>query len=115
MSQEREKLSPEKSFWGWKLLAISIVLSCIFMGIFYLAITNEPDYMPSQQQKNTQQQHAFKSAPTMSQEALNEAKKLKDGSNVEPDMGSTEQHPMTAEQHAAMSDAASSAQHSNGH
>ena len=107
--------SPEKSPWGWKALIIAFILSAFFLGFFYLAVTNEPDYMPSQQQKNTQQQHAFKSAPTMSQEALNEAKKLKDGSNVEPDMGSTEQHPMTAEQHAAMSDAASSAQHSNGH
>ncbi|MFW2079187.1 DUF4199 domain-containing protein [Acinetobacter sp. ULE_I010] len=55
MSQESNKLSPEKSFWGWKLLIISIILSCIFMGIFYLAMNNEPDYMPSQ--KNKMMQH----------------------------------------------------------
>ena len=71
MSQEREKLSPEKSFWGWKLLAISIVLSCIFMGIFYLAITNEPDYMPSQQNKATQQHDMSKmDHASMSQEDM---------------------------------------------
>ena len=55
MSQESNKLSPEKSFWGWKLLIISIILSCIFMGIFYLAMNNGPDYMPSQ--KNKMMQH----------------------------------------------------------
>ena len=56
MSQESNKLSPEKSFWGWKLLIISIILSCIFMGIFYLAMNNEPDYMPSQKNKMMQHQ-----------------------------------------------------------
>ncbi|MFW2175910.1 DUF4199 domain-containing protein [Acinetobacter guillouiae] len=56
MSNDSNKLSPEKSFWGWKLLIIAIILSCIFMGIFYLVITNEPDYMPSQKQ-NAAQQH----------------------------------------------------------
>ncbi|MBO3655484.1 DUF4199 domain-containing protein [Acinetobacter bereziniae] len=55
MSNDSNKLSPEKSFWGWKLLVIAIILSCIFMGIFYLAITNEPDYMPSQKQKTAEQ------------------------------------------------------------
>ncbi len=54
---------------GWKALAVAFVLSVLFLGLFYLAVTNEPDYMPSQQQKNTTQQHAFKTAPTMSQEA----------------------------------------------
>lgn len=42
MSNDSNKLSPEKSFWGCReLLIIAIILSCIFMGIFYLAITNE--------------------------------------------------------------------------
>lgn len=40
--------SPEKSPWGWKSLIISVILSCFFLGFFYLAVTNEPDYMPSQ-------------------------------------------------------------------
>lgn len=53
---------------GWKALAVAFVLSVLFLGIFYLAVNNEPDYMPSQQQKNTTQQHAFKTAPTMAQD-----------------------------------------------
>ena len=65
--------SPEKSPWGWKAVIIACILGAFFMGFFYLA-SNEPDYMPSQQQKNTQQ-HAFKNAPAMSEEALAEAKK----------------------------------------
>lgn len=55
MSNDSNKLSPEKSFWGWPLLIVAIILSCIFLGIFYLAMQNEPDYMPSQQQKSAQQ------------------------------------------------------------
>ena len=51
MSNNSTVLSPEKSFWGWKLLSIAVVLSCIFMGLFYLAMRQEPDYMPSQQHK----------------------------------------------------------------
>lgn len=54
---------------GWKALAIAFVLSVLFLGIFYLAVNNEPDYMPSHQQKNASQQHAFKTAPTMSQDS----------------------------------------------
>ena len=42
------KLSPEQSWWGWKLLIVASILSLLFMIIFYLAINNEPDYMPSQ-------------------------------------------------------------------
>ncbi|WP_010116787.1 hypothetical protein [Acinetobacter sp. P8-3-8] len=57
------KLSPEKSFWGWKLLIIAIILGFLFMVIFYLAITNEPDYMPSQ--KNKQMQHTEAQMPAM--------------------------------------------------
>ena len=43
--------SPEKSPWGWKALIIAFILSAFFLGFFYLAVTNEPDYMPSQQNK----------------------------------------------------------------
>lgn len=82
MSQEREKLSPEKSFWGWKLLAISIVLSCIFMWIFYLAITNEPDYMPSQQNKAAQQHNmAEMNHDNMKTETMNHDSGNHDSSN----------------------------------
>ena len=61
---ESQKVADEKK--GWKGLLIAAILSVLFLGIFYLAMANEPDYMPSQQQKNASQQHAFKSAPTMS-------------------------------------------------
>ena len=43
--------TPEKSPWGWKALIIAAILSAIFLLIFYVAISNEPDYMPSQQNK----------------------------------------------------------------
>ena len=45
------KLSPEQSWWGWKLLIVASILALLFMIIFYLAINNEPDYMPSQKNK----------------------------------------------------------------
>ena len=73
MSNDSNKLSPEKSFWGWKLLIIAIILSCIFMGIFYLAITNEPDYMPSKQQKSGQQHDMSKMNHEMSHDSMNHA------------------------------------------
>ena len=69
-----QAISPEKNLWGWKGTIIATVISILFLGIFYLAMSNEPDYMPSQQQKATQQ-HAFKTAPAMSPEALAEAEK----------------------------------------
>ncbi|HJF27720.1 hypothetical protein OC498_08595 [Acinetobacter bohemicus] len=65
--------SPEKSPWGWKALIIFCILSGFFMLFFWLAVSNEPDYMPSQQNKQNTQQHAFKNAPVMSQEALAKA------------------------------------------
>ena len=34
----REKLSPEKSIWGWKLLIIAIILAFLFMWVFYLSL-----------------------------------------------------------------------------
>jgi hypothetical protein len=46
-----EKLCPETSPWGWKALIITIILSMVFMGIFYLAMNNEPDYMPMNKNK----------------------------------------------------------------
>ncbi|MCU4414994.1 hypothetical protein KTH71_13280 [Acinetobacter sp. WU_MDCI_Axc73] len=57
----REKLSPEKSIWGWKLLIVAIILAFLFMVIFYLALNNEPDYMPSHKQKQMQMQHQMQS------------------------------------------------------
>ena len=64
-------LSPEKNPWGWKAIVIATILSVLFLGIFYLAMSNEPDYMPSK--KHEMQQHAFKQQPAMSAEAMAEA------------------------------------------
>lgn len=44
-----------KSIFGWKGVIIACVLGSIFMAILYLAISNEPDYMPSQQRKKQQE------------------------------------------------------------
>ncbi|MFH7766719.1 hypothetical protein [Acinetobacter sp. BSP-28] len=49
--------SPEKSPWGWKAVIIVCILGALFMGIFYLAVSNEPDYMPSQKRNQTQTAH----------------------------------------------------------
>ena len=98
--------SPEKSPWGWKALIISIILSIIFMIIFYAAITNEPDYMPSQKNKETSQHHAFKNSPVMSQEALAEAEqqKLAREANTAKASGvNAQEHHMSADEHATMS------------
>lgn len=101
--------SPEKSPWGWKAVIIACILGAFFMGFFYLAVSNEPDYMPSQQQKNTQQ-HAFKNAPAMSEEALAEAKKQK-----EAGAATVQEHQMSTQEHAVMTEAEKSAEHEQGH
>lgn len=101
---------PEKTFWGWKALIIACILSVIFLGIFYLAMENDPDYMPSQQNKeHSQQQHAFKNAPAMSEEALAKAEADKLARNQADSEATAEAHGMTAEEHANMG------QHGHGH
>ena len=60
----REKLSPEKSIWGWKLLIIAIILAFLFMWVFYLAMNNEPDYMPMNQKKAAAQAEMSQSSMT---------------------------------------------------
>lgn len=77
------EISPEKSAWGWKALIIAFILSAFFLGFFYLAVTNEPDYMPSQQSKQNTQQHAFKNAPAMSEEALAKAQADKEARDAQ--------------------------------
>ncbi|AXY59241.1 hypothetical protein [Acinetobacter sp. WCHAc010052] len=48
---QSEKIANEKK--GWKGLLIGFILSAFFLGFFYLAVSNEPDYMPSQKNKQT--------------------------------------------------------------
>ncbi len=67
MAVSTEKLNPEQSAWGWKMLLAACIFSVIFMSFFYLAITSDPEYMPSHQQSYTQ--NAFNSAPMMSQQS----------------------------------------------
>lgn len=93
--------SPEKSPWGWKALIIFSVLGALFLGLFYLAVSNEPDYMPSQQNKHNTQQHAFKNAPAMSEEALAKAQADREAREARA-TASAEQHQMTEAEHAAM-------------
>lgn len=38
-----------KSMFKW--VAIPVLISIFFMGILYIAVVNEPDYMPAQQKK----------------------------------------------------------------
>jgi hypothetical protein len=109
--------SPEKSPWGWKALIIAFILSGFFLGFFYLAVTNEPDYMPSQQNKNNTQQHAFKNAPTMSEEALAKAQADKEAraGQHEASAATAEQHGMSAEEHSNMDNHSTEPSHGHGH
>ena len=104
--------SPEKSPWGWKALIIFCILGALFMGIFWLAVTNEPDYMPSQQKKDNTQQHAFKNAPVMSEEAL---KKAQADQAAREASAPTAAEQMTEEQHAHMDDMSPEPTASNDH
>ncbi len=62
--------SPQKdsseTVLGWKFVIIVGVLSTIFLSFFYLAMSQEPDYMPSAQRKAQQEkelaQHEHASA-----------------------------------------------------
>lgn len=99
-----ERLTPEKSPWGWKALFIFCILGSIFMFIFWLAVTNEPDYMPSQQQKQNTQQHAFKNAPAMSQEAIAKAQADREAREALKAAPKADAHAMTETEHANMSE-----------
>ena len=103
--------SPEKSPWGWKALIIFCILGGLFMLFFWLAVSNEPDYMPSQQNKQSTQQHAFKNAPAMSEEAMAKAQADKEAREARAQAASedttehatADEHDMSADEHAKMS------------
>ena len=48
-------MSKEQAKYPYLTVGISILLGCLFLVYFYLAVSNEPDYMPSQQKQNTTQ------------------------------------------------------------
>lgn len=65
-----DKNSSESAVLGWKFVLIVGVLSAIFLGFFYLAMSNEPDYMPGAKRKAQQhemQQKVEKSTDQQSQ------------------------------------------------
>ena len=87
--------SPEKSPWGWKAAIIATILSCLFLGFFYIAMSNEPDYMPSQQR-------AKNHANMMSNDAVAEKDKTATHSNdmmqmSDDDMQSMQNHSSNTE------------------
>ncbi|MCH7394968.1 hypothetical protein MMP66_11910 [Acinetobacter dispersus] len=64
-----KKDSNEETVLGWKFVIIVGVLSTIFLSFFYLAMTQEPDYMPGAQRKAQQQEHAQNSSSASSEVA----------------------------------------------
>ncbi|TCM66427.1 hypothetical protein EC844_11327 [Acinetobacter calcoaceticus] len=48
---------PKKPF-PYLVVGISLLLGCMFLGLFFLAVTSEPDYMPSQKNKAAHTQSA---------------------------------------------------------
>lgn len=59
--------TPEKSAWGYKGLIVALLIAGTFLGFFFLAVSSEPDYMPSQQkarQAEAQKQQQANSANT---------------------------------------------------
>ena len=49
--------STKKPLWRSPVVYIAIILSCFFLGFFYMAVTNEPDYMPSQNANSGHNMH----------------------------------------------------------
>ena len=89
------------------------------MFIFWLAVSNEPDYMPSQQKKQDTQQHAFKNAPTMSEEAIAKAQADREAraaaqQGTEPQSIAAEEQHMSADEYANM-DTEHAANDAHGH
>ncbi|MBJ9985735.1 hypothetical protein IAE19_09805 [Acinetobacter sp. S40] len=50
-------MQKNKSNFPFVTVGISILLGCLFLTFFYLAVSNEPEYMPSQQQKQSLVKH----------------------------------------------------------
>ncbi|ATZ68086.1 hypothetical protein [Acinetobacter haemolyticus] len=70
--------SPQKdsneTVLGWKFVIIVGVLSTIFLSFFYLAMTQEPDYMPGAQRKAQQQQELSQETSPASSEVAAQSK-----------------------------------------
>lgn len=44
-------MSQQQSRFPYLAVGISILLGCLFLVFFFLAVSNQPDYMPSQQKQ----------------------------------------------------------------
>ncbi|AXQ22576.1 hypothetical protein BEN71_11045 [Acinetobacter wuhouensis] len=53
----------ESTTLGWKFIAIVAVLTSVFFTFLYLAMSSEPDYMPSQKQKVTNEHKQVTTVP----------------------------------------------------
>lgn len=70
--------SPQKdsneTVLGWKFVIIVGVLSTIFLSFFYLAMSQEPDYMPGAQRKAQQQKAQAQEAAPASSDVVEQSK-----------------------------------------
>ena len=55
-------MSQQQSKFPYLTVGISILLGCLFLVFFFLAVSNQPDYMPSQQKQNIQKIQAAHSS-----------------------------------------------------
>ena len=62
----------KKSPWGLKAAIIAFILSVLFLGFFYLAMSNEPDYMPSQKKQAQGSHQMGASEPTATEMNMTE-------------------------------------------
>lgn len=50
-------MNEAKKPFPYLIVGISLLLGCMFLGFFFLAVTNEPEYMPSHQKKLAEAAH----------------------------------------------------------
>jgi hypothetical protein len=58
-------MSQQQSKFPYLTVGISILLGCLFLVFFFLAVSNQPDYMPSQQKQNIQSTSTFINMSTL--------------------------------------------------
>lgn len=62
----------ESTTLGWKFVAIIALITTIFFTFLYLAMSHEPDYMPSRKAKVAQQEQINSPQPTPVEQATSE-------------------------------------------
>lgn len=61
--------NPNTSAWGIKGLIAALVIAGAFLGFLFMALGNEPDYMPSQQKKIVEQERLAEQKATEEKQA----------------------------------------------